>query len=205
MGALDASAEEVRQERELVERHRYGDSAAFEAVYEAHATMVYNLTYRMCGDAERARDWSQEVFLRVHKSLARFRGRSSLKTWIYRICLNHCRSRLARRRIQTESLTGPLGIDDEIVDPRRSPEARAVASDAGRQVAQALAQVDRVFREAVILRDIEGLTYDEIAKVLRVRPGTVRSRIARGREQLRRALSREPERLEEAQSSESEP
>ncbi|HEX2251974.1 MAG TPA: sigma-70 family RNA polymerase sigma factor [Thermoanaerobaculia bacterium] len=178
---------------ELAERHRYGDGDAFAEVYRSYETPVYNLALRMAGDPEEARDLTQEVFLRVFRHLGKFRGRSSLKTWIYRVAINHCRSRLGRRRLPQSSLTGPEGdAGRDLPDPNRGPEERAVARDERRVLEEALAALPVAFREAVVLRDIEGLAYDEIAQVLGVRPGTVRSRIARGREHLRRALEPGP-------------
>lgn len=178
-------------ERTLVERHLWGDPAAFEEIYRTHAEMVYNLALRLSGDPDRALDLSQEVFLRVHRHLPKFRGRSSLKTWIYRVTVNHCRSRLRRRRPPTR----PLAAEDEclavLADPGRDPEERALADDAGRRLAAALAQLPLRLREAVVLRDLEGLAYDEIARVLGVRIGTVRSRIARGRRRLREVVLEE--------------
>ncbi len=175
----------------LAERHRVGDPAAFEEIYRAYEEMVFNLALRLSGDRERAADLSQEIFLRVYRHLGSFRGHSSLKTWIYRVAINHCRSRLARRRPPSQP-----GRDDEerlarLADPRRSPEERVVASDRARRVERALTGLPRPFREAVVLRDLEGLAYDEIAEVLGTRLGTVRSRIARGRGMLRAALEEE--------------
>lgn len=184
-----APAADRSDERTLAERHRWGDEAAFEEVYRAHAEMVYNLALRLSGDPDRAADLSQEVFLRIHRHLGKFRGRSSLKTWVYRVTLNHCRSRFARRRLPTSSLDGGDERLDRIPDPRRSPEERAMAGDAGRVLEAALAELPVPFREAVVLRDLEGLSYEEIAEVVGTRIGTVRSRIARGRRALREVLA----------------
>lgn len=179
----------LRDDRELAERHRWGDTDAFDEVYQRFAAMVYGLAYRLAGRADRAEDLSQEVFIRVFRHLGRFDGRSSLKTWIYRVAINHCRSRLGRRTWPKQSLIeDDLEQGVQLVDPRRGPESRTLADDAGRRIAEALTDVKPVFREAVVLRDLEGLTYDEIAEVLGVRIGTVRSRIARGRERLRKVL-----------------
>ena len=174
----------------LADRHRYGDRSAFEEVYSKHASMVYGVCLRMCGDPTRSQDLSQEVFLRIFRSLARFRGRSSLKTWVYRVTLNHCRSRLGRRRLKTEPLE-LSAVDWKVADPSRGPEDLALARDTGRVVQRGLLKLSGRFREAVILRDLEGMSYREIAEVLGVRIGTVRSRIARGREQLRLILEME--------------
>lgn len=174
---------------DLVARHRYGDEQAFTEIYQRYATMVYNLSLRLSANPEEASDLTQEIFLRIFRHLTKFRGRSSLKTWIYRVALNHCRSRLGRKRPAPQPLTGPEGETvRDIPDPRRSPEDRAVAESESRLVAAALARLPRRFAEAVTLRDLEDLSYQEIAEVLQVRIGTVRSRIARGRERLRQVL-----------------
>lgn len=174
----------------LVERHRAGDTEAFDEVYGRFEEMVYNLAFRLAG-AEEAADLTQEIFLRVYRNLGSFRGRSTLKTWIFRIAINHCRDRLSRKFPLTQPIDDEYGEDSvSIADPARGPEDLAVAADEGRRVGEALARLHPTFREAVVLRDLEGLAYEEIAEVLGVRIGTVRSRIARGREQLRSLLER---------------
>ena len=173
-------------EAQLLERHRWGDESAFRELFRRFSGLVYNLAWRMAGDHEEARDLSQEVFLRVYRHLGRFGGRSTLKTWIYRVTVNHCRSRLGRKRL-------PLAADAEervaaAVDPAPSPEQVAVARLTAGRLQSALLALPPAFREAVVLRDVEGLSYEEIAAVLRVPLGTVRSRIARGRAELRELL-----------------
>jgi RNA polymerase sigma-70 factor (ECF subfamily) len=181
------------QETEWVRRHRSGDTAAFEEVYQSFGRMVYGVALRMTGSAEDAADLAQEVFLRVHRHLGRFRHGSSLRTWIYRITINRCRSHLRRRRpFLTRWLAEDApAADAEVLlvpDPGRGPEALAGAQDTRRRVETALRTLPRVYREAVVLRDLDELEYEEIAAVLRLPLGTVRSRIARGRERLRQAL-----------------
>ena len=176
----------------LVERHRCGDMQAFDEVYDRFGEMVYNLALRLAGNREEAADLTQEIFLRIYRHLGSFGGRSTLKTWVFRIAINHCRDRLSRhvptmQSIDADSTEGSVAI----ADPARGPEELAVAADEGRRVMEGLARVPQVFREAVVLRDLEGLSYEEIAEVLGVRVGTVRSRIARGRDQLRSLLERE--------------
>ena len=174
---------------EIAERHRHGDAAAFDEIYSRFAEMVYNLTLRLTGDADEAADLSQEIFLRIYRHLGRFAGRSSLKTWIYRVALNHSRSRLGRRRLPTQSLTpAPGEPPTDVADARRGPQERAEAGDDAQRVGTALARLATPFREAVVLRDLEGLSYQEIAEVAGVPVGTVRSRIARARDQLRSML-----------------
>ncbi len=171
---------------ELAERHRRGDDRAFEEVYARYAGMIYSLALRLAGDPEEAADLTQEAFLRIYRHLGTFRGRSSLKTWVYQVGLNQCRSRLGRNRPESQPLQeeGAAGVAP-LRDPGRGPESEALAADTGRRVGDALAALPLAFREAVVLRDIEGLAYEEIAALVGVPVGTVRSRIARGRDQLR--------------------
>jgi RNA polymerase sigma-70 factor, ECF subfamily len=177
----------------LVDRHRLGDRRAFDEIYRRFDHMVYGLALRLSGSDDLAADLTQEIFLRVFRYIGQFRGRSSLKTWVFRIAINHCRSCLGRRRLPMQPLAdGTDGAEADrspaYADPARGPEELAVAADEGRRVAAGLATLPASFREAVVLRDIEGLSYEEIAEVLGVRIGTVRSRIARGRDQLRTCL-----------------
>ena len=179
-------------ELDLIERHRLGDPSAFEQIYAEHEKMVFNLALRMSGDREIAAELTQEVFLKVYRHLERFRGRSTLKTWVFRIAVNCCRSRFRRRRLRFLD-PGPDTEEtlERTVDPRSDPERDALNADLGERLRAALARIPLTFREAVVLRDLQGFTYEEIADILRIRTGTVRSRIARGRERLRRALEGE--------------
>lgn len=181
----------LHQDVELVERHRCGDVQAFDEVYERFGEMVYNLSLRLAGNREEAADLTQEVFLRIYRHLGSFGGRSTLKTWVFRIAINHCRDRLSRHHPVMQAIDeDPEAGGVTLADPGRGPEELAVAADEGRRVMEGLSRLPTVFREAVVLRDLEGLSYEEIAEVLGVRVGTVRSRIARGREQLRLLLEK---------------
>jgi RNA polymerase sigma-70 factor (ECF subfamily) len=185
--------QDVALDVDLVARHREGDIQAFDEVYGRFGEMVYNLSLRLAGNREEAADLTQEVFLRIYRHLGSFGGRSTLKTWVFRIAINHCRDRLSRHHPVMQSIDGdPEEGGATLADPGRGPEELAVAADEGRRVMGGLSRLPAVFREAVVLRDLEGLSYEEIAEVLGVRVGTVRSRIARGREHLRLLLEREP-------------
>jgi RNA polymerase sigma-70 factor, ECF subfamily len=174
---------------DLVQQCRYGDAEAFEEIYHRYSEMIYNLAARMSGDRELAADLTQEIFLRAYRSLERFRGGASLKTWLYRVAVNHCRSRLGRRRWWFSPLAEEHGEEGlQLPDLREGPEEKAVQWDRRRHLSKALAALPATFREAVVLCDLQGLEYQEIAEVLGVRIGTVRSRIARGREKLRAHL-----------------
>lgn len=194
MEATIRSAAIPETDLDLVQRHRYGDPEAFAEIYQRYGGMIYNLAYRLSGDREKASDLTQEVFFRAFRHLHRFRGGSSLKTWLYRVGLNHCRSRLSRRRWFFVPLAEEAPAEGlQLVEKGRNPEQRAMASERGRILHQALARLPLPFREAVVLCDLEGLTYEEIASVLGIRIGTVRSRIARARGKLRVLLEETPE------------
>ena len=161
---------------DLATRHRYGDPQAFEEVYSRFAQMVFNLAYRMSGTVEEAEDLAQEVFLRIHRHLGRFNGRSALKTWVYRVTLNHCRSKLGRKRYPMQPLAEENdGEGARLVDEGRSPEdlalARAaVVHDLGRVVeatAQAVPAEGADHRIALGLH--EGL--DRVSDVAEADPG----------------------------------
>jgi RNA polymerase sigma-70 factor (ECF subfamily) len=172
------------EERELVARHAAGDRSAFDEIYSRYSGLVFHLALRLLGSREEALDIAQDVFLRIHRHLAGFRGASSLRTWIYRITLNQCRNQGKRFR----PVSVPVGDGEDerpIADPAAGPEELAMRHEFTERVKRALGSVPDEFREALVLRDLEDLSYEEIAGVLGVPLGTVRSRIARGRERLR--------------------
>lgn len=169
-----------------VRRHAAGDRRAFEELYQRFSDLVFRLATRLSGSREEALDISQEVFLRVHRHLASFRGGSSLRTWLYRITLNQSRTAWSRR--PRREVGADLGGLDLMRDPARGPDEVAMARESRHRVERALHSLPKAFREPLVLRDLEELAYDEIAAVLGLPLGTVRSRIARGRERLRRIL-----------------
>lgn len=176
-------------DQELAERHRYGDPEAFEEIYSRFGTMVYSLALRMTGKPEDAADLCQDIFLKIYRHLGSFRGRSSLRTWVYRVAMNCCHSRFRRQRSwRSRLLADSVEVLQRVADESRSPEEEAVAQSTVQLVSDALTRLPGVYRQAVVLRDIEGLSYEEIAEVLGIRVGTVRSRIARGRDRLRALL-----------------
>ncbi|MBL8178479.1 MAG: sigma-70 family RNA polymerase sigma factor [Bryobacterales bacterium] len=180
----------------LVDGLRSGDEAAFEALVLRYQQPVYNLVYRLMDDPSDACDVVQEVFLKVFRNVSGFRGSSSLKTWIYRIAVNEAYNhrrwfhRHRKREIGLEAEEeGSRSYQDVLSDPGRTPFELAAGTETRALVEQALTEVNEVFRPAVILRDMEDMSYEEIAEVLQVSIGTVKSRILRGREALRRMLT----------------
>ena len=181
---------------EIVERLRAGDEAAFTMLIAAYGPTMQRVAQMYVRDREAAKEVVQETWLAVLNGIDAFEGRSSLKTWIFRIAVNHCRSCLGRKHLPMQPLAEEQADEEKsgavIADPGRGPEELAVAADCGRRVTAGLARLPESFRVAVVLRDLEGLSYEEIAEVLGVRIGTVRSRIARGRDQLRSFLEGSP-------------
>lgn len=175
----------------LIQRCVEGDAEACAAVVAEHQRMVFALALHLLGDYEDARDLSQDVFLQVFRTLDRFRGQSSLRTWIYRIAVNLAsnRHRWWRRRRRGDQVSiddhiqqhGELRETDVASDPDRVLDRKQVAS----LVWQALEGLPFDQRTAIILREIDGLSYDEIAFSLGVAIGTVKSRLTRAREALR--------------------
>ncbi len=177
------------QERQLIERAAAGDSDAFERLVSQYEKLVYSITYRMTGNREDALDLSQETFIKVWKSLVFFKFESAFSTWIYRIAGNVCLDFL-RRQKRTQSLTvSDEEVQLELPDERQDP-ARAVMEQAGQQIiTDALNSLEPEYRAALTLRAVGGMSYQEIADALNVQPGTVKSRISRGREHLRKKLA----------------
>lgn len=182
----------ANDEKLLVSRARRGELAAFEELVTAYERRVYVLALRSCGNEQDARDIMQEVFLRVYRSLASFRGDSGFSTWIYRITVNICVD-FARRGAAAPQ-TAPLHDEDETgralpdTDYTHQPEAVAEASELREEIRAALGELSEEHRTIVLLRDVSGLRYDEIARVLQLTEGTVKSRLARARKNLREIL-----------------
>jgi RNA polymerase sigma-70 factor (ECF subfamily) len=180
-------------ERGLVELCRRGDAEAFARLVSLHESMVYNLSARLLGDAEDARDLSQDVFLQVYRQLGRFEGRSSLKTWIYRIVVNQARNRQRwwrrRRRERSCPIEDMTQADHARAAAGRpdadAPYERLARAERVRHLQQALLRVSFDHRAILLLREVEGLGCDEIAVALEVPEGTVKSRLARARASLR--------------------
>ncbi len=195
-----ATGVEVRStvEDQFLERLRQGEVAAFERLVAEQTNDVYALLYRLTADPEEARDLTQETFLRAFQSISRFRGDANLKTWIYRIAVNQARNRWRSWRRRKRDATVSLdATDDRHEQPLAAtlrnedavdPEQETLAKEREGQLRDALLGLRRSYREAVILRDVEGFSYEEVADTLQISIGTVKSRISRGRLEMRRKL-----------------
>jgi RNA polymerase sigma-70 factor, ECF subfamily len=181
----------LEQDAQLVHLCLQGDGAAWEELVRRHTRRVYNLCYRFTGRPQEAEDLSQEVFLRVYRTLVSYReAQGGFATWLTRVSRNllvdHYR-RTKRDRI-TDSIEDAMPRLEEKHSSGRTPDKIALAKELSGQVQDALARLSPELREAVILRDLQELEYSEIRKVLDVPEGTVKSRINRGRIELARML-----------------
>jgi len=185
-------------EPELIERSRQGDLEAFNAIVAAYQDQVYGLCLRMLGSPAAAEDAAQEAFLSAYRNVARMRG-PSLRSWLLRIAANACIDELRRRKRRPQvslDAPGPYEDDDrgiELPDAEAGPEQLALRGELWRALHQELERLPVDQRLAVILCDIEGLSYEEIASSMDASLGTVKSRISRGRARLREQLRARPE------------
>lgn len=193
----DSSSARSSAQSEFIENLKAGDAAAFDSFVTDYAGDVYALLFRITEDAEEAGDLTQETFLSALKAIKKFRGEADLKTWLFRIAINESRNRFRwwkrRRREKTVSLDAPIGASETTLgetfsSDSKNPEENVLQREKEEFLRKALDELPGSFREAVILCDIEGMSYDEIASILDINLGTVKSRIARGREELRKKL-----------------
>jgi len=191
-GAISWSEIDSR-EAALIERCVAGDEVACADLVAAHQRTVFNLAFHLLGDRDEALDVSQEVFLRVFRTLSRFRGQSALRTWIYRIVVNQVRNRQRwwRRRRQADLISldehlrrcGEIEARQEIL-----PDRLLASKETAARIWSAMEQLPFDQRTALVLREVDGLRYEEIAFTLDVAVGTVKSRLTRARQALREEL-----------------
>lgn len=184
------------QDAELIAELRAGSEQAFASLLATYERPIYNFVYRLLEDSDDAPDVTQEVFLKVFRNIREFRGECSLKTWLYRITVNEASNRrrwFSRHRWRETPLEeregGSPSVADLLADPQENQYEQLLRRERMQAVENALSQIQDSFRVAVVMRDIEGLSYDEIAEILRVPAGTVKSRILRGREALKQKLA----------------
>ena len=184
-----------RDESEVVTELQAGSAAAFEALIRHFHAPIFRLLCQMLGNSADAADTTQEVFLKAFRGIRGFRRGSSLKTWLYRIAIREAlnRRRWWRRHQSKESSyeTDTVNLETLGADAEPNPFEQCAAREAQQAVHRALEHLPQVFRSAVVLRDLEGLPYEEIADVLEVSVGTVKSRILRGRRALKDLLEQE--------------
>lgn len=195
-GKSDNTAGPGAEERKLVERFLAGDERAFDLIVTAHQDAVYSLCAKLTGNAEDAGDCAQEVFIKVYRNLKDFRFGSALATWIYRIAVNTCRNHLesashraAERTLRLDQEPSPGAVSDNLTgDSSFDPEALFERKELEALIMGAIGMLPEDQRELVVLRDMEGKSYDEIAGITGLRGGTIKSKLARARQKLREKL-----------------
>lgn len=194
--------EELQQaeDSELVRVFLEGERSAFEVLVLRHQDRVYRLCLRTVHDPKRAEEAAQEVFVKVFRHLGKFRGDSKFTTWLYRVALNHCRNvqayRARRHEKRHDSLDAEITNEDgstrtrQLADDRPDAEDDLLVRERLTIMKEELARLDPIWKEILVLRDVEGLSYDEIGQTLELAPGTVKSRIHRARGELKTRLAR---------------
>ncbi|WP_164522196.1 sigma-70 family RNA polymerase sigma factor [Halocella sp. SP3-1] len=183
-------------DKELIKRFRNNDESAFEELVLRYQKKVYNTVLRMLSNLDDTSDITQEIFIKVYQNLEKFKGQSSFSTWLFSIAGNHCRDELRKRQkeLKHRSL-------DSIAEERKEtervsnnsnyqPEESSIQNEQFRDIEIALSKLSIEYREPLVLRDIQGFTYDEISKILNLPAGTVKSRLSRARCKLRDKLSK---------------
>ena len=171
-------------EQELISRSKQGDLDSFNWLVESYRGQVYNLALRMLGDSQAAEDAAQDAFFSAWRSIDSFKG-GNFRAWLLRITANTCRDQLRKLKHHPSTSLEALPIESGGLSSGESPEDYALRRELGEQIQEGLASLSSERRLAVILSDIQGLSYEEIAQVMDCSLGTVRSRLSRGRTQLR--------------------
>jgi RNA polymerase sigma-70 factor (ECF subfamily) len=199
-GPLAQQSRSFKQEEELlVDRCRQGDRDSFAELMRLHQKQIYNFTYRMLGSEEEAEDLTQDIFVAAFRGIRKFRGEAKFSTWLYRIALNQTRNRikyLARRdffakqsRRLRSSEENPWENPDLLADIAPTPEQWTLTKSLAIQVQGCLNQMAPQARQILLLRDVQGFSYEELSEMLSLNPGTVKSRLHRARAALQECLA----------------
>lgn len=183
-------------DKELIEMFKKGEEKAFEEIVRRYQKKVYNTIYRILGNPEDANDLAQEVFIRVYRKLHLFQGKASFSTWLFTITSNLCRDELRKRqrRLKIRSLSEPIRykdgeIEQEILDESMTPERISINRELRDEIQAVIDKLPDEQKEAIVLREFQGFSYEEIAEIVGVALGTVKSRISRARRNIREELS----------------
>jgi len=182
-------------ELKIIESCLLGNTQIFSRLIDNYKNMVYNLAYRMSNSPHEAEDISQEAFLRAYQSLARFNPSYKFSTWLYQITLNIIRDKFKRKEIDYVSLDTPVETDDsefyrQPADLTNNPEQIIVQQEDSQTIQQAILSLPLKYREVLVLRHLQDLSYIEIANILKLPQGTVKIRLYRAREQLKKILEK---------------
>jgi RNA polymerase sigma-70 factor, ECF subfamily len=194
-----SSSVKRQEEQLLVDRCRRGDRESFAQLMRLHEKQIYNFTYRMLGSEGEAEDLTQDIFIAAFQGIRSFRGEAKFSTWLYRIALNQARNRIkylsrrnffARQRKRADYRVNTVSESPEgLPDSAPTPEQWTMTKDLVVQVQECLNQIPPQARQILVLRDIQGFSYDELSEMLSLKPGTVKSRLHRARAAMRECLS----------------
>ena len=199
-GPLVQRSRSVKREEEqlLVDRCRQGDRDSFAQLMKLHEKQIYNFTYRMLGSEEEAEDLTQDIFVAAFRGIRRFRGEAKFSTWLYRIALNQTRNRikyLSRRNFFAKQSRraqyreeSPWENPEFLADSAPTPEQLTLTKRMAAQVQECLDQIPPQARQILLLRDVQGFSYEELSEMLSLNPGTVKSRLHRARSALQKCL-----------------
>lgn len=190
---LSKGVKRLENEKNLIIQSKSGDIQSFETLIKGYQKMAYNVAYRIMGNEEDAKDMTQEALIKVYKNLKGFRMDSSFSTWMYRIVMNTCKDELRKKKMKVISIDQPITTDDgqmhmEIEDKGLKPDEIVESRETQKEVHEALQAVSETNRVVVVLRDIKGFSYSEISEIIDVPVGTIKSRINRGRQELKNIL-----------------
>jgi len=178
------------EDADLVRLCQSGDMAAFEQLFHRYQDRVYSTAYRMMNDQEDAQDLTQEIFLKAYQNISKFNFRAAFSTWLYRLAVNLCIDELRKRKRSANTMP----LEEAILKAdANTPEDHAISGDRERQVWDAINSLKEKERAIIILRDMEGLSYKEIAEALKCSVGRVKSRLHEARQKLKTILETETE------------
>lgn len=185
-------------DRELIGRFNEGDQSAFDILVDRYLPKAYQIAYGILSSKEDAEEVAQDAFVRIHRALGKFRGDAEFSTWMYRIAVNLARNKYrwnkSRGAKRNFSIDNPIEGEDgsqiqvELPEPRLQPDEQNEFDEFKDEIMRQLHDLPPVYREALVLRNIEDMSYEEIAETLGCKLGTIKSRIARAREELRRRM-----------------
>ena len=185
-------------DRQLVERFKAGDEAAFDALVDRHSARAFQIAYGVLGSREDAEEVAQDAFIRMHRALPDFRGEAEFTTWMYRIVTNLARNKYRWNKTRMaafhDSIDAPVEGDDadarkiELPDTRNTPEEEAVYAELDQALQSELGKLPEAQRQVLVMRNVLDMSYEDIAEAMKCKIGTVKSRLARAREELCRRL-----------------
>jgi len=194
-GTLDI----VEEDLDLVEECKLGDRAAFTQLMQKYQNKIFGLAFRMLHNGEEAKDITQDVFFSVYRSIKKFKGESKISTWLYRIAINACINRLKSKGrkdtvpLENKKQEGDLVAinEDNLISGRIDTPSEALErKNLNSILEREIGKLPDEYRVVLVMRDVEGLTYEEIEKILKVPDGTVKSRLHRARMELKKKLSK---------------